>query len=36
MAFGEVVIDGDCVSRVEKFFRADGSNVAGTAGDERS
>jgi hypothetical protein len=34
VAFGEVVEDGDRVAGVEEFLHADGSDVAGTAGDE--
>ena len=34
MAFREIVIHRDLMSGVEQFFRADGTNIAGTAGDK--
>jgi hypothetical protein len=34
MAFREVVINRDLMSGVEQFFRADGTNITGTAGDK--
>ena len=34
MAFGEIVIDRDLVPGVEQFFRANGADVAGAAGDK--
>ena len=34
MAFGEVVINRDLMAGVEQFFRANGTDVAGAAGDK--
>jgi len=34
MAFAEIVINRDLMAGVEQFFRADGTNIAGAAGDE--
>jgi hypothetical protein len=34
MTFGQIVIDRDLMSCVEKFFRANGTDVACAAGDE--
>ena len=34
MTFGEIVIDRDLVPGVEQFFGADGTDVAGAAGDK--
>jgi hypothetical protein len=34
VAFGEIVIDRDSMSGIEQFFRANGSNITGTAGDK--
>jgi hypothetical protein len=34
MAFAEIVINRDLMAGVEQFFRADGTNIAGAAGDK--
>ena len=34
MAFGEIVIDGNRVPGVQQFFRANGTDITGAAGDE--
>ena len=34
VAFGEVVVNRDLVPRVEQFFRANGPDITGAAGDE--
>jgi len=34
MTFGEIVIDRDLVSGLKQFLRANGTDVAGAAGDK--